>query len=95
MSSIIRLKETETTDEMFEILQNTIYAGLGKTEILRAILADKTWEIKSQMSMTNQYFNKHTKSKLKKSYQSHKQGKSIIVKNQDVKEFLAAKQIAT
>jgi len=32
MPSIVRLKETEATTQMFELLQNTIYTGLGKTE---------------------------------------------------------------
>ena len=73
MPSIVRLKQTEATTQMFELLQNTIYAGLGKTEILRTILAEKTWEIKNQ---------------IKKAYQSHKAGKSISVKNKDIEEFL-------
>ena len=87
MPSIVRLKETEATTQMFELLQNTIYAGLGKTEILRAILAEKTWEIKNQMK-NNYGLDSTIKSKVKKSYQSHKAGKSISVKNQDIEEFL-------
>jgi len=89
MSSIVRLKETETTSQMFELLQNTIYAGLGKTEILRAILAEKTWEIKNQMTSSGNYgLNPATKSKVQKAYQSHRAGKSISVKNQNIEEFL-------
>lgn len=88
MSSIVRLKENETTAEMFELLQNTIYAGLGKTEILRTILAEKNWEIKSQMANNNYGLDPATKTKVKKAYQSHKAGKSISVKNKDIENFL-------
>lgn len=89
MSSIVRLKETETTTEMFEFLQTTVYAGLGKTEILRAILAEKTWEIKSQLLKNEQYsLSPITKAKLQNSYNNYKQGKSTLVKNQDIEEFV-------
>ncbi len=87
MSSIIRLKENETTSEMFELLQNTVYTGLGKTEILRAILAEKVWQIKSQAS-DNNGLNLSTKTKVKKAYGSYKSGKSTRVKNENIEEFL-------
>jgi len=90
MSTIIRLKENEKTAEMFEVLQNTLYTGLDKTEIIRAILAEKVWSIKTQMSTNNNILKitPKTKMKLKKAYQSHKSGKSISVKNEDIKNFL-------
>lgn len=90
MSSIIRLKETEKTLEMFEILQSTIYSGLDKTEIIRAILAEKTWAIKNQISVNNFNLKLDPKTRLKvqKAYQSHKEGKSIKVKNDQIKNFL-------
>jgi hypothetical protein len=89
MSTIIRLKENEKTAEMFEVLQNTIYAGLDKTEIIRAILAEKVWSIKVKMSAnSNLSLNPKTKTKVKKAYQSHKAGKSISVKNKDIEKFL-------
>jgi|688.fasta_scaffold18514_7 hypothetical protein len=88
MSSIVRLKENETTAEMFELLQNTIYVGLGKTEILRTILAEKNWEIKSQMANNNYGLDSATKTKVEKAYQSHKAGKSIFIKNKDIENFL-------
>jgi hypothetical protein len=90
MSTIIRLKENETTAEMFEILQNTVYTGLDKTEIIRAILAEKVWSIKNQMSKNNTTLelNTKTKTRFKKAYQSHKNGKSISVKNENIENFL-------
>ena len=90
MSTIIRLKENQKTAEMFEILQNTLYTGLDKTEIIRAILAEKVWSIKTQISTHNTILklNPKTKTKLKKAYQSHKKGKSISVKNDDIENFL-------
>ena len=90
MSTIIRLKENEKTAEMFEILQNTIYTGLDKTEIIRAILAEKVWSIKTQISTNNTTLklNSKIKSKIKKAYQSHKNGKSISIKNENIESFL-------
>lgn len=90
MSTIIRLKENEKTAEMFEVLQNTLYAGLDKTEIIRAILAEKVWSIKTQISANNAALKLTPKTKLKvqKAYQSHKNGKSISVKNDNIENFL-------
>ncbi|MEI6728964.1 MAG: hypothetical protein WCK98_04955 [bacterium] len=90
MPTIIRLKENETTAQMFEILQSTLYSGLDKTEIIRAILAEKVWSIKTQISLNNATLGltSQTKTKLKKAYQSHKEGKSISVKNSDIENFL-------
>jgi len=91
MSTIIRLKENEKIAEMFAILQGTLYDGLDKTEIIRAILAEKVWSIKNQMSANNTTLtlNPKTKTKIKKAYQSHKEGKSVLVKNENIENFLA------
>ncbi len=90
MSTIIRLKENENTAEMFEILQNTLYKGLDKTEIIRAILAEKTWLIKTQMKDNNPALKLSfdTKSKLMEAYESYKNGKTTTVKNSDIENFL-------
>jgi len=51
MTSIIRIKENDEIREMLALLQNTIYKGLGKTEILRVLLAGKSWEVRQQISI--------------------------------------------
>jgi len=90
MSTIIRIKENPKTEEMFELLQNTLYSGLDKTEIIRSILAEKVWSIKNQMANNNLNLelSPKTKVKIKKAYQSHKSGKSISVKNNQIDSFL-------
>ncbi len=57
MSTIIRIKENEILQESFGILQGTIYSGLDKTEIIRALIAEKVWTIKNQPSMRNSATN--------------------------------------
>jgi uncharacterized FlgJ-related protein len=89
MSTIIRLKENENTAEMFAILQNTLYKGLDKTEIIRAILAEKTWLIQNQTSLNNpSHLDSKTKEKIKKAYESYKTGKTVKVKNSEIDKFL-------
>jgi hypothetical protein len=86
MATVIRIKENEKTANMFDLLQNTIYYGLDKPEIVRALLAEKTWEIKNQ----NRPFglDNETKLKIRKAYQSYKDGKVIEVKNENLEDFL-------
>jgi len=91
MSTIIRLKENENTAEMFAILQNTLYKGLDKTEIIRAILAEKTWLIQNQISLNNPaHLDSETKEKIKKAYESYKAGKTVKVKNSEIDKFLGS-----
>lgn len=90
MSTIIRIKENQKTIEMFELLQNTLYSGLDKTEIIRAILAEKVWSIKNQMATNNidLELSPKVKASVIKAYESHKKGKSVTVKNNQIENFL-------
>ena len=50
----------------------------------------KTTELLTDQEIENYFFklNPKTKSKIKKAYQSHKNGKSISVKNENIENFL-------
>jgi len=89
MSTIIRLKENEKIAQMFELLQNTIYCGLDKTEIIRAILAEKTWSIKTQMSANSTTLElTETKiAEIEKKIDNYYAGKSKTTKIKNSKEL--------
>lgn len=68
-TSIIHLRETEAVLEALEILKQTEYFTLDKTEIIKAILAKEAYKIKSQnSSLTGFYKHTFSKSQGKKSY---------------------------
>ncbi len=91
MNTIIRIKENENLVEMFDLLQGSIYCGLDKTEIIRALIAEKVWSVKNQMATNNissTSLSPKTKQKVIKALQSHKDGKSIKVKSTEIGAFL-------
>ena len=91
MSTIIRIKENENLAQMLAILQSTIYSGLDKTEIIRSLIAEKVWLIKTQTptNTTNLFkLDPLTQQKIATAYQSHQEGKSITVKPQEIGSVL-------
>ena len=91
MNTIIRIKENENLEEMFGVLQGTIYSGLDKTEIIRALIAEKVWSVKNQIAVNSidpATLPIKTRQKVVKAIQSHKDGKSIRVKSGQIGTFL-------
>lgn len=91
MNTIIRIKENENLEEMFGVLQGTIYSGLDKTEIIRALIAEKTWMVKNQIAVNSidpATLSIKTKRKVVEALKSHKSGKSIKIKSNQIGEFL-------
>ena len=87
MSTIIRIKENENLAQMLAILQSTIYSGLDKTEIIRSLIAEKVWLIKTQTPTNTTNLSKLdtlTQQKIATAYQSHQEGKSTTVKPQEI-----------
>lgn len=89
MSSIIRIKENPTLQEMFDLLQSTLYSGLDKTEIIRSLIAEKVWSIKGEISQRPSLdLTTAQKQKVTKAIQSYQDGKYKIVAKEKVQDHL-------
>ena len=91
MNTVIRIKENSNLEEMFDLLQRTLYSGLDKTEIIRALIAEKVWTVKNQIAANKidpTSLSPRIKQKLVKAYQSHQEGKSIKVQPEQIGAFL-------